>query len=71
MPSSFTKATQARMKHRRLRHYAAGVEEAHKLFGDDVQQRLFSTYIGLKMEGWPENDPFPEDEWDYVRRGLV
>jgi hypothetical protein len=47
------------MKHRRLRHHAAGIEEVRKLFGDGAAAAARQHIISdLKMEGWTENDPF-------------
>ena len=59
------------MKHRRLRHHAAGVEQVRKLFGEAAAAAARQHIISdLEMEGWSENDPFPRDEEEYVRMGL-
>lgn len=59
------------MKHRRVRHHAAGIEEAVRLFGAEVRPAARQHVIDdLKMEGWTEADHFPRDEADYVRMGL-
>jgi len=59
------------MRHRRMRHHLAGIEEARKLFGDSGAEAARQHIISdLKMEGWRESDPFPRDEFDYVRMGL-
>jgi hypothetical protein len=59
------------MKHRRVRHHEAGICKAVELFGPDVEQAARQHIISdLKEEGWHENDPFPNDEKDYVRMGF-
>lgn len=59
------------MRHRRVRHHLAGIEEIRKLFGDDaVAVTIQHIKSDLKEEGWTESDHFPDDEKDYVRMGL-
>ncbi len=59
------------MRHRRVRHHEAGIQEAVRLFGEDAG-RAARQHIArdLKEEGWKENDPFPKDEEDFVRMGF-
>ena len=59
------------MKHRRLRHHLAGIGEVRKMWGDKAAAAARQHIVSdLKMEGWTENQPFPQDEQDYVRMGL-
>jgi hypothetical protein len=59
------------MRHRRVRHHEAGIREAIKLFGDKAGQVARQHIVSdLKEEGWRENDPFPQDEHDFVRIGF-
>jgi hypothetical protein len=59
------------MRHRRVRHHAAGIREAVRLFGADADKAARQHIVSdLKEEGWTETDPFPKDEKDYVRMGL-
>ena len=59
------------MRHRRKRHHLAGIEEAVKLFGEDVRPAARQHIISdLKTEEWKDGDPFPKDEEDYVRIGF-
>lgn len=59
------------MRHRRVRHHEAGIQEAIRLFGaaagPAARQHILSD---LKQEGWTEHDPFPQNEAHYVRMGL-
>jgi hypothetical protein len=58
------------MRHRRVRHHEAGVQEAIKLFGDKAAQVARQHIISdLKEEKWTEGDPFSKNEQDYVRIG--
>jgi hypothetical protein len=59
------------MRHRRVRHHEAGIQEAIKLFGEKAGQVARQHIISdLKEEGWTETDSFPEDEHDFVRIGF-
>jgi len=59
------------MKHRRVRHHQAGVNEARNLFGMDGAHVAKDHIIAdLQMEGWTPADPFPQDEAHYVSLGL-
>jgi hypothetical protein len=60
-----------KMRHRKVRHHEAGIQESIKLFGE-VGGRAARLHIisDLKIEGWKEGDHFPQDERDYVRMGL-
>jgi hypothetical protein len=59
------------MRHRRVRHHAAGIREAFRLFGTDADKAARQHIVSdLKEEGWAETDPFPKDEKEYVRMGL-
>jgi len=59
------------MRHRRVRHHQAGINEAKRIFGPDAgpvaRQHIISD---LLQEGWTECDLFPQDEDHYVRMGL-
>lgn len=59
------------MRHRRKRHHKTGVQEAEKLFGEEgaLAARLH-IISDLKEEGWQEDRPFPENEYEYVRMGF-
>ncbi len=59
------------MKHRRVRHHEAGIQEAIALFGKEGDRAARIHVIAdLKQEGWKEGDHFPQNEEDYVRMGL-
>lgn len=59
------------MKHRRIRHHLAGINEVRRRFGERAAMAARQHIItDLKMEGWTENDHFPVDEADYIRMGL-
>ena len=59
------------MRHRKLRHHQAGVEEVRKLWGDDAAKAARQHIISdLKIEGWTEQHPFPRNEREYVSMGL-
>src|SRR5437867_2600977 len=59
------------MKHRRVRHHLAGIEEVRRRWGDKAAAAARQHVVAdLKMEGWREGDPNPRDEKDYVRMGL-
>jgi hypothetical protein len=59
------------MRHRRVRHHEAGIQEAIRIFGEKAglvaRQHIISD---LKEEGWTENDLFPKDERDYIKIGF-
>ena len=59
------------MRHRRVRHHQAGIDEAVRIFGSDAgpvaRQHIISD---LHEEGWTASDPFPKDEDHYVKMGL-
>ncbi len=59
------------MRHRKLRHHLAGIEQVRKMWGDQAAAAARQHVISdLKMEGWAENDPFPRDEKHYHKMGL-
>ena len=59
------------MRHRKLRHHQAGINEARKRWGDAAAAAARQHIISdLKMEGWTEAQRFPQDERDYVAMGL-
>ncbi len=59
------------MKHRKLRHHLAGIEEVRRRWGDDAAAAARQHIISdLKMEGWTEDQPFPKNETHYVKMGL-
>jgi hypothetical protein len=51
------------MRHRKLRHHLAEIEQLRKLYCDDAAAaaRLHSI-ADLKQEGWTEDVPFPMEE---------
>ena len=60
------------MRHRKVRHHLAGIEQARAKFGDlgaeAARQHIISD---LSDEGWDERcDPLPRNEEDYKRMGL-
>ena len=59
------------MRHRRVRHHQAGINEAVRIFGTDVgpvaRQHIISD---LQEESWTERDQFPKDEDHYIKMGL-
>jgi len=59
------------MRHRKLRHHLAGIEQVRKLWGNQaaVAARLH-IIADLKQEGRTEDQPFPRDEEHYKRMGL-
>jgi hypothetical protein len=59
------------MRHRKQRHHLAGIEEVRRLWGDEAAAAARQHIItDLKIKGWRETDPFPEDEAHYQRMGL-
>ena len=46
------------MRHWKLRHHLAGIEQVCKLWGDEAAARLH-IIADLKQEGWTEEMPFP------------
>jgi hypothetical protein len=59
------------MRHRKLRHHLAGIEQVRKLWGDQAAKAARLHIIAdLKQEGWTEGQPFPRDETHYQRMGL-
>jgi hypothetical protein len=59
------------MRHRRVRHHLAGIEQVRKLWGDEAAEAArLHVVADLKGEGWKESDPFPKDEQDYKRMGF-
>jgi hypothetical protein len=67
----FMGTDQYRMRHRKLRHHHAGINQVIERFGEEAgkvaRQHIISD---LKEEGWTETDPFPKDQEDYVKMGL-
>lgn len=59
------------MKHRKIRHHEAGIQEVGRLWGDLAAQ-VARQHIeaDLAQEGWKPEMPFPKDEVDYVRMGF-
>ena len=59
------------MRHRKIRHHQAGVEEVRRKWGDQAAAAARQHVVSdLEMEGWNPGDHFPADEKDYVRMGL-
>jgi hypothetical protein len=68
---AFQGTVRYRMRHRRVRHHEAGIQEVIRLFGEQAGAVARQHIIAdLKEEGWTESDPFPQDEEHYVRMGL-
>lgn len=60
-----------RMRHRRVRHHEAGIQQVVRLFGEEAGQAARQHIISdLKEEGWTERDNFPQDEENYIKMGL-
>ena len=58
------------MRHRRVRHHLAGLEEVARLLGEEAVKAARQHIISdLKEEGWTEDDPFPRER-HYVEMGL-
>ena len=56
------------MRHRRARHHEAGIREAVHLFGEAAAAAARQHIISdLKIDGWTEHDPFPNNEAHYVK----
>jgi hypothetical protein len=68
----FAGTKEYKMRHRRKRHHQAGIEEAVRLYGEEVREAAMQHIISdMKQEGWREDkDPFPDSEAEYVRMGL-
>jgi hypothetical protein len=59
------------MRHRKLRHHLAGIEQVRKLWGVQAAAAARLHIIAdLKQEGWTEDRPFPRDEQHYKGMGL-
>jgi hypothetical protein len=59
------------MRHRKVRHHMAGVEEVRRKWGNEAAEAARQHIISdLKTEGWTERDPFPRDQDHYVKMGL-
>ena len=59
------------IRHRKLRHHLAGIEQVRKLGSDQAAAAARLHIIAdLKQEGWTEDQPFPRDEQHYKRMGL-
>ena len=59
------------MRHRKVRHHFAGIEQVRKLWGDQAATAARLHIIAnLKQEGWTEDMPFPRDEQHYKGMGL-
>ena len=59
------------MRHSKLRHHLAGIEQVRNLWGNEAAEAASQHIItDLEMEGWREFNPFPKDEDDYERLGL-
>jgi hypothetical protein len=59
------------MRHRRVRHHEAGIQEVRALFGEVAAEAARQHIMAdLKEEGWTETDPFPQDGEDFVKIGF-
>lgn len=56
------------MRHRKKHHHQAGIDEVRRLSDDEAANQHLVT--DLKLEGWRESDPFPNDEGYYQRMAL-
>jgi hypothetical protein len=54
------------MRHRKLRHHLAGIDQVRKLWVDQAASvTRLHIVADLKQEGWTEDQPFPCDEQHY------
>jgi hypothetical protein len=59
------------MRHRKLRHRLAGIEQVRQRWGDKAAQAARLHIVAdLKQEGWTEDQPFPRDEDHFVQMGF-
>lgn len=59
------------MRHRKLRHHLAGIEEVRALYGDEAAEVARQHIMDdLKTEGWYEGQPFPKDTRHFVDMGF-
>lgn len=59
------------MRHRKLRHHLAGIEQVRRKWGNEAAEAAKQHIISdLKTEGWTEDQPLPRDQEHYVRIGL-
>ena len=59
------------MRHRKLRHHIAGIEQVRKLWGDKAAEAARLHIIAdLKQEVWTMAHLFPRDEQHYGQMGL-
>jgi uncharacterized protein YcaQ len=67
----FMGTEQYRMRHRKVRHHQAGINQVIERFGEEAGEVARQHIISdLKEEGWTETDPFPKDQEDYIKMGL-
>lgn len=58
-------------RHRRKRHHKAGIADVEKKWGHEAAKAAYLHVISdLKMDNWKIEDGIPENEADYVNRGL-
>ncbi|MCI0625889.1 MAG: hypothetical protein L0387_30315 [Acidobacteria bacterium] len=58
------------MRHRKFRHHQAGIDQVRRLWGDEAAESAKAHIIAdLKMEGWTEDQPFPQNEEHCKRQG--
>lgn len=58
-------------KHRRKRHHKEGIAEVEKILGHEAAKAAYlHIFDDLMMDNWKPEDGIPENEEDYVKRGL-
>ena len=60
------------MKHRKIRHHQAGINQIENLYGIEAAKAAKQHIISdLKQEGWVEGvHAFPKDKEHYIQLGL-
>ena len=57
--------------HRRKRHHKAGIAAVESLYGHEAAKAAYLHIVSdLSIDNWKPEDGIPEDEADYVSRGL-
>ena len=60
------------MRHRKLRHHQAGIDEVRRRWGDKAAAAARAHIVAdLKMDVWTEYMPLPKDERHYVAMSLL
>jgi hypothetical protein len=59
------------MRHRRMRHHMAGIEEVRHMFGDTAAKAArIHIEMDLREEGWTPADLFPRDKRHFIMIGF-